>query len=834
METITSDIKNTHHLVAKGVLLLCTFALSFNVLAESTSVQHFNISAQSLQSALNQFSEITDMQMSYPASLVEGVETEGIFGEYTLEQALEKLLKGSGLQPSLIDNTVTIKYQKQSALATNTLLATAGNKYSSVTNHDIANNSQQIIEQEELTVSGQKMIGYSVLNSSTATRTDTALMELPQSIQVIPRSLIDDQQAVTISESLRNVSGVVSRNTNVSPNFEPTLVRGFSTMQMLDGFYQNLNTGDQGSLVSIEQIEVLKGANATLYSGGGGSPTGGIINITSKLPQKEAFYEVGVKVSTEGFVQPFVDINQPINENVLFRFIGEYTNSENDISVIETERYNLNPTLTFTDNDSITLTVQGKYSKFEQQDYQGLPASGTVAGDFKINPQLFIGPENIGKSVSEFGGVWGEGDYQINDVWSITAKARYAYSKHDTFSQGILGESFDFGADKPLSANDFALFGMPHMPHTWGLINTELFQESNEMNFQFFSTASFDLGVSQNTFIIGADFSQHKEEGFLDFDQVPVGFVDLTVPSFMPYVNLGVGDVNQFTKNITTGGYMQLQSSLYERVHLLVGFRVAHIATDFKNTTLGFEFATNASKTKVLPNVGAVVDLSDEYAVFVNYSEGMRAQGGSINFVSNPEPEESNQVEVGMKFNITEQVSGQLALFQIERKNVAVTDFSDPQFRSMAEGKQKSRGFESNVTWQAMEGLSFLATYAFTDARFVDSLSVPKGNRLAGVPEHAGRFWANYAFQGDMFRGLNIGSGVYSQSSVYLADDNVFKAPSYYTVDASIAYKRDFYKLGMSIKNLTNNNYYQRLNYFGTRVIPAQGTEVFFTGSIMF
>lgn len=816
-------LKNTHHSLAKSGLLLCTAAVAFNVSAENTKVQQFNIPAQSLQTALNQFSETTDMQMSYPASLAAGVKTEGVFGEYTSEQALEKLLSGSGLKPSLIDNTVTIKHQKQSALATSTLLAAAANENYPVTKNGVANNSQQVIEQEELTVSGQKMIGYSVLNSSTATRTDTALMELPQSIQVIPRSLIDDQQAVTVSESLRNVSGVVARNPNISPNFEPTLVRGFSTMQMLDGFYQNLNTGDQGSLVSIEQIEVLKGANATLYSGGGGSPVGGVINLTSKLPQKEASYEMGVKVSTEGFVQPFVDINRPINENVLFRFTGEYTNSENDIDVLKTERYNLNPTLTFTDNDSTTFTVQGKYSKFEQQDYQGLPATGTVAGDFKIDPQLYIGPENIADSSSEFGSVWGTLDHQINDIWSITAKARYAYSKHDTKSQGILGEGFSFGADKPF---------MP--PSIWGVLDNELYQESNEMSFQFFTTADFDLGISQNTFIIGADFSQHKEDGFMAFDMTRIGVVDLMAPVFMPYVRPGTGESNQFVKNTTTGGYMQLQTSLYERVHLLGGFRVAYVATDFNNTTPGFEFASKSSNTKVLPNVGAVVDLTDEYAVFVNYNEGMRAQGGATNFVSTPEPELSNQVEVGMKFNIAEQLSGQLALFQIERKNVAVTDFTDAQFRSVADGKQKSRGFESNMTWQATDALSFLATYAFTDARFSDSLIVPQGNRLPGVPEHAGRFWANYAFQNSMLRGLSIGSGIYSQSSVYLANDNAFKAPSYYTMDASIGYQRDFYKLGMSIKNLTNNSYYQRLNYFGTRVTQAQGTEVFFTGSIMF
>jgi len=803
------------------IALLCTASLSFNVSADDSAIKQFNIPAQSLQSALNQFSETADMQMSYPATLAEGVTSQGISGQYTSEQALQKLLDGSGLEPQVINNTVTIKLPKASSLTTEGLLVAAGTENYLAT--DATNTSSAItpVEQEDLTVSGHKLSGYNVLNASTATRTDTAIMELPQSIQVVPRSVIDDQQNITVSESLRNVSGVVARNPLISPNFEPTLMRGFSSMQMVDGFYQNLNTGDQGSLVNIQQIEVLKGANATLYSGGGGSPVGGVVNMVSKLPEKEAFYEFGIKGGSYAFYQPYIDINQPINDNVLFRITTEYTNSGSHIDTLKTERYNINPSITLTDNEATNFTIQGKYSNWEQQDYQGLPATGTVTGDFKIDPKLYAGPDDMNDSTSEYYAVWATLDHQINSVWSATSKFRYAHSEHDTFVQSLVGAD-GFGAAVPFMA-----------PSTWGLMNAELYQKQTEMDFQAYVTANFDLGVTQNTVVIGGDFSQQEEEGFMDVDMMGSGFVDLTNPSFPAYT-FGARQNNQFTTSTTYGGYVQLQSTIYDRLHLITGFRVGHISTKFQNTDPFFGFNADSDKTRFLPNVGAVFDVTDQFSLFFNYNEGMRAQTG-VNFVTAPSPELSTQMETGIKFNIADQLSGQLAFFQVDRKDVAVTDFNDPLFRSVAAGKQQSQGVETNMTWQATEGLSFLANYAFTEAKFKDSLAgVTEGNLLPGVPKHAGRFWANYAFQYPMLRGLSIGSGVYAQSSSYLGNANVYKAPSYFTMDASVAYQIKQYNFGLSIKNLTNENDFQRLNYFGNRTTPMQGTSVFFNASAKF
>jgi len=810
-------MKITGHVAA---ITLLTAMQPQAALADNKQAIEFQIPAQNLSSALLEFSENSGVRTFFKADIARNLESKGLSGKFTPQQALDKLLENTGVNYRFTESESVTLSSDRSELSTEMLLAMAPNEEVVA---DARNNEDYSgpVEQEDLTVSGQALSGYSVVNANSATRTDTPVMELPQSIQMIPRKLLDDQQSITVSESLRNVSGVVPRNPLVSPNNEITLIRGFDSVVMVDGFYQNLNSGDQGSLVNIQQIDVLKGANATMYSGGGGSPVGGVVNLVSKRPEKEAFYEMGMKGGSYDFYQPYVDLNQPINDNILFRVTGEYTNNESHIDTIETERYNINPTLVFTDNDKTTFTVQGKYSSWEQQDYQGLPATGSVTGSFNIDPELYIGPDDIEDSTSEFYAVWGTLEHDFNDIWSVTAKARYAHSKIDQLAQIIAGGGSDmFGADEPFFAS------------TWALANVELYQEQEEVSFQAYTTAKFDIGPTRNTFMMGMDYTEEDEDQFMDAPAFN-GFVDLNNPTFStPFQKPGPGKSTEFIKQTTVGGYLQLQSSFYERLHVLAALRWGNIETHYDGAAL----TSDTSETRFLPNVGGVLDLTDEISLFANYSEGMRAQG-STQFSSAPVAELSYQKEVGLKVNLADQLTGQVSVYQIDRENVAVRDLSG--FGSVANGVQRSQGIETNMAWQATEGLSFLANYTYTDAQFtadsdVGTGTIKKGNQLAGVPTHSGRFWTNYAFQQPELKGLSIGAGIYTQSAVYLSNQNKYMSDSYHSVDATVSYDIDRYHFGVSAKNLTNEDYFDRLNYFGTRTAPSQGASVYFTGSVRF
>jgi iron complex outermembrane receptor protein len=684
------------------------------------------------------------------------------------------------------------------------------------------NASQTTLETEtqldSIQIRASQDTAYTSKNTKSATRTNTPIKETPQSIQVLPRQLVDDQQNVTVGEALKNVSGVVSNAEFSTPAFETTRIRGFAAEQLVDGFSQYYNAGDRESLVNIEKIEVLKGANSILYSGGAGTPVGGVVNIISKLPQSKAFGEIGVKVGTDSFVQPFFDVNQPLTENVFIRVTGEYTKAESNLDVIDQKRYNINPSIFFTNNSDTTFTVQGKTSHWAQQEYQGLPAVGTLTGSFRIKPDLFIGNQDIPDSTAKFDGVWANLEHQFNNVWSFNAKARYSESKFNENTQ-------------LLSQNT------PDIPSsTWLLSNTNMFQTQKEQSILLNSTAKFDLVHTKNTVIIGADYTKIKDKGTMNTDlflALP-NFVDLANPVFpTPYVTPPSSAFTSITdavvKNTTYGAYVQLQSTIFDRLHLLGALRQSHVGVNYNELTLLTN--TKTTKNKLLPRIGGVVDINDSFSVFASYAEGMRGQSFSI-FAPGvkPAPAESRNKEIGVKFDINNELTGQAALFHIDRSNVAVG------FPATPTGEQRSKGFDADVTWHPNNSWNLLANYAHTNAEFTKNASatILAGNPVQGIPKNAARLWANYNFQQDVLKGLSAGMGVNWQSGVYVLDTTQFKTESFHTVDATIAYQTDRYKLGLTIKNLTNEDYYQYYNYFGGRVMPDTGTSAYLSAAIKY
>lgn len=668
---------------------------------------------------------------------------------------------------------------------------------------------------------------YNAKYSTGATRTDTPIKEIPQSVQIITRRVINDQQNVTVSETLRNVSGVIPNNVLFTPSTEATKIRGFAAEQLLDGFTQYYNPGDRESTNNLERVEVLKGSNAVLYSGGSGAPVGGVVNLVSKQPKPTAFGQIGTKIGSYDFYQPFVDINQPINDNVLTRFTAEYTNAGSFINEIDTERYNLNPSFTITDNNKNSFTLQSRIAKWRQQEYQGLPATGTVTGNFDIqNPYMFIGPSDTPYSHSDFYGVWASFDHWFNSTWSANVKARYSESEFDELTQTLVGRSnrvISYTADEPLRPNSL-----------WGLTNTEIFQQQTEHSLLGNVLAQFDYGPSQNKFLLGADYSEFVDEGFNNLNST-LQAIDLAQaqPTFQPYIRDWDTDKTLFVTNTTYGGYAQLQSTLYQRLHLLFSVRAGVVEINYHDfNQLTYDGKTSA--TRILPRAGAVFDITPEFSLFVNYSEGMRGQPFT-RFSGNPEPALSESLEAGFKFDFAQQLSGQIALYQIDRSNVAVA-VNENAFSSKPGGQQQSKGFDVDLVYKPLPQLQLLGNYAYTIAEFSNDLApgITKGNRLMGIPEHSMRVWANYEFSQPMLKGFSAGAGIYWQSEVYLSNRNLYQSDSYYTLDATLGYQYQRYKLAATIKNLSDEFYYQSYGYLGGRVAPAQGISTYVTFSMDF
>lgn len=642
--------------------------------------------------------------------------------------------------------------------------------------------------------------GYKSLTANSATKTTTSLKEIPKSVQVINNEIIDDQKAQSVSEVLHNSSGVVSNNPLATSGWESTLIRGFSAEQLQDGTSLIYNTGDRESLINIERIEVLKGPNAILYGGNLGTPIGGVVNLISKKPEDTPFVELGTTIGSNNLVKPSFDINQPFNESILFRITGEYTKSDSQIDVIERKNYNLNPTVKLNLNDNTAVTLQGKVSRWKGQDYQGLPAVGTVAGDFKIDKDLFIGDKNIPDSKTSLDSLTLNVEHIFNDIWSVNAKGYLANSDFDERIQLNLGNE-------------------PMMGSTFALLNTRMYQEQKNKSFNIDTKAEF----SDNTKVVfGAETSYLDDKGFMDNMGMASGmqFVDLTNPIYsIPYIDenrdIWSGEVN----NKTSGVYTQIQQTLFEKLHLLAGAKLSKINIDFEDTYGG---NNTTDKTKILLSGGIAFDVNDYITLFTSYSEGMKGVGWA-NYISAPKPIESTQYEAGIKFDVNDKLSGSLAIFKIKKENTIVADPVTAGLTSIPNGEEESKGIDFDLVYQPTYNLSFLVNYTNTHAKYTKDVSstIFDGNKLGGVPEHSGRFWANYKFSDYALKGFSIGTGIYAQSETMLDGVNKYEVPGYHTYDVKIAYIYKNYEASLAIKNLTNRDYYERYDYYGGRVAPG-------------
>ena len=668
--------------------------------------------------------------------------------------------------------------------------------------------------------------GYRALSAMSATKSATPIEEIPQSIQVLPRSVLEDQRNQTVTEAIQNVSNTQGPNSLGIGNtdLQPLRIRGFGAEQWLDGMAVTYDAGNRDAFANVERIEVLKGPSAILYGGGPGAPVGGAVNIVSKLPTDKAQGEFGAIFGSHAYVRPYFDVNQPVTANgtVLFRVTGEYTNSDSFVDVLHSERYSFNPTLTLTDKTNTTLTIQGRANKWEQQAYPGLPSVGTVAGNFRLDRKLFAGDPDIIPSYSKVHGITVTLDHKFNSVWSFNVKTRWSRSEFDQNSQG-----------PSTAAPDFTFLG----PTVWSLLNTELFQKQEEFTINPNIQAKFEAGPTRNTVLVGADYSRVKDQGFMTTD-LAAGFVDLMNPAFpFPYRKPDPATAGFFfpffdfnSTYVTKGIYGQMQSTLYDRVHLLAGLRLASIDIDYFERVpyslggLAPPELFQSSETKVLPRAGIVVDLVKGLSVFASYSEGMRASG--FTQAHEVAPETSKQREAGLKFNIANQLSGTVAVFEIERDNI-------PVILGVGVGalsKQEGKGFETDLLWQPSRHWSVLANYGYVDAVYADSLSgIPKGNHVAFVPQHSGRIWLNHTFEPIVLKGWSVGAGIYMASGQYADSANLYKTESYFTIDAKIGYENERFKAALHLKNLTGEQYFVGYPWFGGQVAPGDDRALYGT-----
>lgn len=235
-------------------------------------------------------------------------------------------------------------------------------------------------EEIEIVVTGEQEEGYSVPDASTATRTDTPLRDIPQSIQVIPQKVIEDQQVTDITDALRNVSGVTP-GPDRSYGGDFYNIRGFLNQRNLrNGFRTGTNGGSTGTFTSpnnIERVEVLKGPASVLY---GQFEPGGIVNYVTKKPLDSPFYEANFTVGNYDFYEPSIDLSGFLTQDksVTYRFNALYQNTGSFVDFVDGENISIVPVIVHKISETTTITYEYEYSEYDRTFENGLPADPIV------------------------------------------------------------------------------------------------------------------------------------------------------------------------------------------------------------------------------------------------------------------------------------------------------------------------------------------------------------------------------------------------------------------------------------------------------------------------
>ncbi len=681
------------------------------------------------------------------------------------------------------------------------------NKPSTAPQEKPSNQGQEPIE---LTVTGEQD-GYTVPDATTATRTDAPLRDIPQSIQVIPRQVIEDRNVTRLSEIADNVSGVQPERGYGGLSSLGFRVRGFLTnFETLRNGFPDYGYFSPRDVANIERLEVLKGPAAVLY---GGSPTqyaggSGVINTTTKKPLEQPFYQANFTYGSYNFLRPTLDITGALNndKSVLYRLNAAYEKADSFRDFVESESFFISPVLEFRINKDTKLTFEFEHQKFNY----------TFDNGFPIEPEVLNLPRNRFLGEPSFA----DGDVTFN---SLTYNIEHKFDSNWKFRQGFNILKANLNDAKQVSPGS-----LQDDRRTLDRLFYASDEEHENITFQNEISGKFSTGSIRHNVLFGVDLARNLFNYIFAPDlELPI---DILNPQYggTPTPVEGGSPFGRKIVSENVGLFAQNLIELRPNIKLLLGGRLDF--NDYSNEDrVSGDIVNEQSNTRFSPRVGIVYQPSDTTSLYFNWTNGFSPQFQARSRTNTQfEPQKTQQFEVGVKQNILDnKLSATLAFFQITKQNVLTPDPVDSIF-SIQTGEQRSRGIELDVAGEVLPGWKVVANYAYIDGEVTKDNIIPVGDRLFGVPEHSAGLWTTYEFQRGNLRGLGFGVGLYFVGEQEVDLPNSFKLPSYLRADASIFYRRDRYRFALNFKNISNVKYYEVDGY---SIDPAPPFAMFGTVS---
>lgn len=721
-----------------------------------------------LDEALNAYAQRRGLVISYDASLTRGLRSPGLRAPTGTDEDLSALLAGTGLSAR---RNAEGRIQLRKAP------------------------SSPAVELAPITVSGVQESAFGPVDGVVATRsasgskTDAALLETPQTINVISRSEMDRRPVRSTAEALAYTPGVNAAWAGYDVRFDVIQLRGFNANYAT---YQDGLRSATGEYViprlnpyGAERIEVLKGPASVLY---GQNTPGGLVNFVTKAPTETRQGEIQLEGGSNDHKQGAFDLGGPLNEGATLRYrlTGLYRDAGASLDrVDETNRY-FAPAFTWAPNADTSFTLRVQYQRDLVDGWTGYfwPAEGTLYGNpnGRLKRSRFPGEPGVDRWDVEQRSVGYRLDHRLNSTWKVSQNLRYAeidFDARNSFLNGFLDD------EKRLI--DRSYVGWKEQVYA--------FTVDNQVQ------AEFDTGPLSHTVLAGLDL--RRVNNSYRFYMGTLGPLDL----YRPVYGQRPQDIAEYTDTRThttqIGYYLQDQIRAGQWV-FTGGARYDRAWADKQGVNFGSDAAGSQSDTAWTGRAGIVYLARNGLAPYVSYSTSFDPATGATRSGSPFKPTEGEQYEAGIKYEPPGQKAFvTLSAFQLTQKNVIAADPSDPAF-NVQTGEVRVRGVELEGKAELGLGWTLIASYAYSHGEVTrntpDYTGVnTEGKAVPNLPRHQAALWADHSF-GGAARGLTAGMGVRYRSSTYGDAYNELGMKPVTLVDARVSY--DLGALDPSLKGL--------------------------------
>ena len=617
---------------------------------------------------------------------------------------------------------------------------------------------------EPIVITGQQ-VKYGVKSTTTATKTNTDVQDVPQALTTVTAQQIEDQQLRSVGDLLLFVPGA-SYNAGEG-NRDTIVLRGNSSTA--DFFVDGVRDDVQyfRDFYNIDRVEVLKGPNAMIFGRGGG---GGIVNRVLKRPTLSPYRAFTGSADNWGDFRFSGDVDQPLSGTVGARLNAMYEGGGSFRNHVELHRYGINPTAAIVSgNTRIDLSYEHFHDRRTAD--RGVPADGDepIRGftrTFFGDPDVSFARADVDLATiaveHDFGG-------------GLKLKNHTLFGDYSKFYQNVYSRGFSAAT---------------------GLVTLGAYNNATDRTNLFSQT---DLvwenrlaGIDQ-TLLLGFELGREKSRNTRNTGSFPDGD---TTPITDPTVDANVifapdaDDSNNRVKASVAALYVQDQIRPADWLEIVAGLRFdsfdLHV-DDLRPNDPG-EFSRRDKLWS--PRLGLILKPADDLSFYASYSRSYLPQSGD-QFSSldanraSLEPERFDNYEIGAKWEILDGLLATAAIYRLDRSNTRASDPNDPT-RTVLTGKQRSRGLELGLERSVTSRWLISAGYALQDAEITETTSAaPAGRKVPLVPRHSFSLWNRY----DVTQRLGVGLGIIARSKSYASISNAVKLPGYARVDAAVYYK---------------------------------------------